>query len=139
MIDNVMAHPPPPPGPPPEEEAFRLEIYHYFRRNVRSEDGRFVYARQYVFRSAWYLSELEACMVQAEIKTFLAKIGMLALIESFTYWHIQKLSHVRRRQGGDQGAARVQPYFWFLRWATEGRAVSISSATLESRSDSSNS
>ena len=100
MIDNVMAHPPPPPGPPPEEEAFRLEIYHFFRRSVRREDGGYVYARQYIYKSAWYLSELEACMVQAEIKTFLYKIGILGLIESFTYWRIQKLSHVLRAQGG---------------------------------------
>ena len=132
-----MAHPPPPPGPPPEEEGFRLTVYHVRRRSVRREDGGYVYARQYIYKSAWYLSELEACMVQAEIKTFLYKIGMLGLIESFTYWRIQKLSHVHQAQGGDQGAERVQPNFWFLRWATEGRAVSISSATLESRSDSS--
>ena len=113
MIDNVMAHPPPPPGPPPEEEAFRLEIYHFFRRSVRREDGGYVYARQYIYRSAWYRSQLEACMLQAAIKTFLQKLGMLGLIESFTYWRIQKMSDVQRAiaraQGGDQGAERLQP------------------------------
>ena len=37
----------------------------------------------------------------------------------------------RERNGGYQWAERVQPYFWTLRWAAEGRAVSISSGTLK--------
>ena len=132
-----MAHPPPPSGPPPEEEGFRLTVYHVRRRSVRREDGGHDYVRQYIYKSAWYRSEVEACMVQAEIKTFLYKLGILGLIESFTYWRIQQLSHVLRAQGGDQQTDNIQRNFWFFRWATEGRAVSISSATLESGSDSS--
>ena len=150
-----MAHPPPPPGPPPEtvgplgqgQDAFRLAVYHFRRRNVRNVDGGNDYVRQYIYKSAWYRSELEACMLQAEIKTFLHKLGMLGLILSFTYWQTQKLSEEQRAIArsstrlamgsrgatdgtwGYQGAERVQPD---LRWATEGRALSISSGSLES-------
>ena len=96
-----MAHPPPPPGPPPGivgegEDAFRLAVYHVRRRNVRNRDGGNDNVRQYIYKSAWYRSELEACMLQAEIKTFLQKLGMLGLILSFTHWQTQKLSDVQR-------------------------------------------
>ena len=102
-----MAHPPPPPGPPPGigegeeafEEAFRLAVYHFRRRSVRREDGGYVYVRQYIYKSAWYRSELEACMLQAEIKTFLQKLGMLGLILSFTYWQTQKFSEEQGATG----------------------------------------
>ena len=122
-----MAHPPPPPGPPPGigegEEAFRLAVYHISRRSVRREDGSYVYVRQYIYKSEWYRSELEPCILQWEIKTFLRQLGMLGLILSFTYWQTQKLSEeqgaIARSPGGYQGAERVQPD---LRWATEGRA-----------------
>ena len=63
-----MAHPPPPPGPPPGigegEEAFRLAVYHISRRSVRREDGSYVYVRQYIYKSEWYRSELEPCILQ---------------------------------------------------------------------------
>ena len=135
-----MAHPPPPPGPPPEEDGFRLTVYHIRRRSVRREDGGYVYARQYIYKSAWYLSELEACMVQAEIKTFLYKIGMLGLIESFTYWRIQKMSAVQRaieraqateRAQGGQGAQSFQPE---PRGATDAMGVSMFSDSRSSDS-----
>ena len=52
-------------------------------------------------------------MLQAEITTFLQKLGMLGLILSFTYWQTQKISDVQRAiaraQGGYQWAERVQP------------------------------
>ena len=128
----IMAHPPPPSGPPPEE--FRLAIYHIKRKNVRNRNGGQVRVRQIIYRSHWYPTRNEVRMLQAEIKTFLQTLGMLGLIESFTYWRIQKMSDVQRAiargPGGYQGAERFQPD---SRGATEGRGAPSDSS--DSRSD----
>ena len=114
-----MAHPPPPPGPPPEEDYFRLAVYHFQPIEIRNWDGGRDRLRQYIYRSAWYCTRVEVEWLQAEIKTFLVRVGMLGLFESFTHWRIQKMSDVEQEiaraqatadaQGGYQGAESVQP------------------------------
>ena len=139
----LMAHPPPPTWPPPEEEQFRLAVYHFKRKNVRNGNGGQDRVRQIIYRSAWYPTRGEVRMLQAEIKTFLERNGMLGFFESFTHWRIQKMSDVQRaieraqataRAQGGQGAQSFQPE---PRGATDARGVSMSSGSSDSRSSDS--
>ena len=147
-----MAHPPPPPGPPPgidpigeREESFRLAVSHVKRIRVRNGDGGRDTVRQYIYKSAWYRTEHEVRWLQAEIKCFLYRVGMLGLFESFTHWRIQKMSDVeqaiwraqattRAIQRGYQGAESFQPE---PRGATDETGVSMSSWSSDSRSSDS--
>ena len=109
-----MAHPPPPPGPPPEivgplgqgRDAFRLAVYHMRPLSVPNENGGNDLVRQYVYKSEWYPTRSEIRILQAEIKFFLERIGMLGLILSFTHWRIQKFSVLQRAIASGTGGAR---------------------------------
>ena len=105
-----MAHPPPPPGPPPGigegEEAFRLAVYHISRRSVRREDGSYVYVRQYIYKSEWYRSELEPCILQWEIKTFFAATWYVGIHIIF---HLLADPETFRGSRGDREKSRGLP------------------------------
>ena len=121
-----MAHPPPPPGPPPEiagplgqgRDAFRLAVYHMRPLSVPNENGGNDLVRQYIYKSELYHTRREIRILQAEIKFFLERIGMLGLILSFTHWRIQIYSVLQRARATNPGGHEIfQPE---PRGATEG-------------------
>ena len=132
-----MAHPPPPPGPEiagplgQGRDAFRLAVYHMRPLSVPNENGGDNLVRQYIYKSEWYPTRREIRILQAEIRCFLARIGMLGLILSFTHWRIQKFSLQQAIASGPGGHESFQPE---RRGATDARGVSMSSGSSDSRS-----
>ena len=89
--------------------------------SVPNENGGNDLVRQYIYKSEWYPTRREIRILQAEIKFFLERIGMLGLILSFTHWRIQKFSVLQRAiASGPGGHESFQPE---PRGATEGRGA----------------
>ena len=104
-------------------DAYRLAVYHMRPLSVPNENGGNNLAGQYIYKSEWYPTRREIRILQAEIKFFLERIGMLGLISSFTHWRIQKFSLQQAIASGPGGHESFQPE---PRGATDARGVSQS-------------